>query len=159
MRLNKSGIYRIIGENFELLANVIGESPTLRIVNALDVNTLYQKGEFKVLPEESLQIQQVYEDPSKFLFLEYECSDVVKTPPYRQSIRGVKIPKASEEEYKDFKERYIQDTRINGRGVSATKAYIMEKTDWSLSQINVLVMKIANEVKREMPYGSALFNG
>ena len=35
MKLNHPGIYRIIGEDFELLANVIGEAPMLRIPNAL----------------------------------------------------------------------------------------------------------------------------
>ena len=55
----------------------------------------------------------------------------------------------SNEEYEDFKARYIQDTRIIGRGASATKAYIMEKTDWSLSQIHMLIMKIGKEVRDE----------
>lgn len=149
MKLNKPGIYRIVGEKFELLANVIGEVPVLRIVNALDLNSLAQKGEFKVLPEESLQIQQVLQDPSKFIFIRIEFSDAVKLPPYRCSIRGTKIPNLSNEEYEDFKGRYIQDTRIIGRGASATKAYIMEKTDWSLSQIHMLIMKIGKEVRDE----------
>lgn len=149
MRLNKCGIYRIVGESFEILANVIGEPPTLRITGALDLNTLVEKGEFKVLSEESLQIQQIYADPSKFLFLPQEFSEVCNTPPYRQSIRGVKVPEVKDKEYEDFKARYIQDTQIIGRGVTATKAYIMEKTDWSLAQINVLILKLASEVARE----------
>ena len=113
MRLNKCGIYRIIGESFEILANVIGESPTLRITGALDLNTLVEKGEFKVLSEESLQIQQIYADPSKFLFLQQEFSEVCNTPPYRQSIRGVKVPEVKDKEYEDFKARYIQDYGVS----------------------------------------------
>ena len=30
MKLNHPGIYRIIGENYELLANIVGEVPCLR---------------------------------------------------------------------------------------------------------------------------------
>lgn len=149
MKLNRPGIYRIVGEKFELLANVIGEVPTLRIVNALDLNTLAQKGEFKVLSEESLQIQEVLQNPSNFLFIKVEFSNAIHIPPYRCSIRGTKIPNLSNEDYEDFKGRYIQDTKVIGRGVTATKAYIMEKTGWSLSQIHMLVMKIGKEVKDE----------
>ena len=35
MKLNHPGIYRIIGENDELLANIVGEVPCLRITSAL----------------------------------------------------------------------------------------------------------------------------
>ena len=55
MKLNKPGIYRIIGESFELLANVIGEVPCLRIVSALNVNDLVQKGKYTILPEDSIE--------------------------------------------------------------------------------------------------------
>lgn len=59
MRLNHPGIYRIVGENFELLANIIGEVPCMRITSALLVNDLVQKGEFTILPEDSIEIQSV----------------------------------------------------------------------------------------------------
>lgn len=43
MKLNHPGIYRIIGENYELLANIVGEVPCLRITSALLMNDLVQK--------------------------------------------------------------------------------------------------------------------
>lgn len=43
MKLNHPGIYRVIGEQFELLANIVGEVPCLRITSALLINDLVQK--------------------------------------------------------------------------------------------------------------------
>ena len=71
MKLNHPGIYRIIGEDFELLANVVGEAPMLRIPNALVMNDLIQKGLFHVVTEESYEIQAVLTEPDKFIFFEY----------------------------------------------------------------------------------------
>ncbi len=92
MRLNHPGIYRIVGENFELLANIIGEVPCMRITSALLVNDLVQKGEFTILPEDSIEIQSVLANPETIVFLEYEYSEICSLPSYRQSIHGTKMP-------------------------------------------------------------------
>lgn len=149
MRLNHPGIYRIIGENFELLANIIGEVPCMRITSALLVNDLVQKGEFTILPEESIEIQSVLANPDKFVFLEYEYSEICSLPSYRQSIHGTKMPNITDEQLKTFTNKYLEDIGIYGRGVAATKAYILETTGWSLAQINVVLMKIAKRVKQQ----------
>lgn len=148
MRLNHPGIYRIVGEQYELLANIVGEAPCLRISSALLVNELVQKGTFKILPEESIEIQSIYANPDRFIFLEYEYSEICTLPPYRKSIRGTKMPVITDEQMKAFTQRYLEDTQINGRGIGATKAYIMEKTDWSLAQINIVVLQITKQLQR-----------
>lgn len=148
MKLNHPGIYRIIGEHFELLANIVGEVPCLRITSALLMNDLVQRGKFTVLSEDSIEIQTVYNNPDAFLFFEYDYSEVCPLPPYRQSIRGTKMPDISNDMMKAFTERYISDMSINGRGIEATKAYILSVTDWSLAQINVLLLRIANSTRR-----------
>lgn len=148
MKLNHPGIYRIIGENYELLANIVGEVPCLRITSALLMNDLVQRGKFTILSEDSIEIQNVCNNPDTFLFFEYEYSEVCPLPPYRQSIRGTKMPDISNDMMKAFTERYISDMSINGRGIEATKAYILSVTDWSLAQINVLLLRIANSVRR-----------
>lgn len=147
MKLNKPGIYRIIGESFELLANIIGEVPCMRITSALLMNDLIQKGKFTVLDEESIEIQTVLTNPDAFIFFEYDYSNICNLPSYRQSIHGTKVPSVSDDILKSFIERYKEDASIPGRGIAATKAYIMSRTDWSLAQINVLLMKIARVVK------------
>ena len=38
MKLNRPGIYHIYTDSFELLANVVGEAPVLRIPRALVMN-------------------------------------------------------------------------------------------------------------------------
>lgn len=148
MKLNHPGIYRIIGEHFELLANIVGEVPCLRITSALLMNDLVQRGKFTVLSEDSIEIQTVCNNPDVFLFFEYDYSEVCPLPPYRQSIRGTKMPDISNDMMKAFTERYISDMSINGRGIEATKAYILSVTDWSLAQINVLLLRIANSTRR-----------
>lgn len=148
MKLNHPGIYRIIGEHFELLANIVGEVPCLRITSALLMNDLVQRGKFTVLSEDSIEIQTVCNNPDTFLFFEYDYSEVCSLPPYRQSIRGTKMPDISNDMMKAFTERYISDMSINGRGIEATKAYILSVTDWSLAQINVLLLRIANSTRR-----------
>lgn len=148
MKLNHPGIYRIIGENYELLANIVGEVPCLRITSALLMNDLVQRGKFTILSEDSIEIQNVCNNPDVFLFFEHEYSEVCSLPPYRQSIRGTKMPDISNDMMKAFTERYISDMSINGRGIEATKAYILSVTDWSLAQINVLLLRIANSVRR-----------
>lgn len=148
MKLNHPGIYRIIGEHYELLANIVGEVPCLRITSALLMNDLVQKSKFTVLSEDSIEIQTVCQNPDSFLFFEYDYSEVCSLPPYRQSIRGTKMPDISNDMMKAFTERYISDMSINGRGIEATKAYILSVTDWSLAQINVLLLRIANSVRR-----------
>ena len=120
MKLNHPGIYRIIGEHFELLANIVGEVPCLRITSALLMNDLVQRGKFTVLSEDSIEIQTVCNNPDAFLFFEYDYSEVCPLPPYRQSIRGTKMPDISNDMMKAFTERYISDMSINGRGIEAT---------------------------------------
>lgn len=154
MKLNHPGIYRVVGEKFELLANVIGEVPCMRITSALLINDLVQKGKFTVLTEESIEVQSVLSNPDKYIFLEYEYSSICSLPSQRKSIRGAKCPNITDKEFKVFVERYLEDAAIPGRGVTATKAFIMERTEWSLAQINVLIMKIINHTKR---YGSQQF--
>lgn len=149
MKLNKPGIYRIIGESFELLANVIGEVPCLRIVSALNINDLVQKGKYTVLPEDSIEIQTVLVNPDKFVFIEFEYSDVALLPPYRQSIRGTKCPDITDEQFKEFTNRFIQDNSITNRGPVATKSYIVEKTGWTLAQAQVVLLKIINHLNYE----------
>lgn len=145
MKLNKPGVYRIIGPNFELLANVIGEVPCLEITSAISINALVQFGEFIILDKKSIEVQEVLTNPDKFEFLEYEYSEIASLPPYRQSIRGEKIPNLSNDLFNDFVKRFRMDRGLN-REPSATKAYIMEKTGWSSSQANILYMKIAKIV-------------
>lgn len=149
MKLNHPGIYRLIGEKFELLATVIGEVPCLRIVQAIDINHLVLKGEFKVLEEDSIEIQTVLANPDKFVAFEYEYSDVATLPPYRQSIRGTKCPDITDEQFKEFKARYLVDNKYSNRGCIATKAYIVEKTGWTLAQAHVVVLKIVNSLQHE----------
>lgn len=147
MKLNHPGIYRIVGESFELLANIIGEVPCMRITSALLMNDLIQKGQFTVLTEDSLEIQSVLANPDKFVFLEYEYSEICSLPSYRKTIHGTKMPNITDEQLSAFTNRYIEDMQISGRGIAATKAYMLETTGWSLAQINIVLMKIAKKIK------------
>ena len=146
MRLNHQGIYRIIGEKFELLANVEGEAPLLNISKALLVNDLVNDGKFTILDSESLEIQQVINNPDHFVFTEYEYSDIAKLPLYRKTIRGTKMPNITNEEIKEFEEKYIHDMKTR-RDTTRTRAYIMERTNLSLAQINVLILQMAKKFK------------
>ena len=155
MKLNHPGIYRIIGEDFELLANVVGEAPMLRIPNALVMNDLIQKGLFHVVTEESYEIQAVLTEPDKFIFFEYEYSEVCDLPSRRKSTRGVKIPDITDEQFEDFTQRYIEDARTPGKGIWATKMYIVSKTEWSIPQAHVIVLQIINKLRK---HGRIQFN-
>lgn len=146
MRLNHPGIYRIVGEKFELLANIEGEAPLLNISKALLVNDLVIDGKFTILNSESLEIQQVVNNPDQFIFIEYEYSDIAKLPLYRKTIRGTKVPNITNNEMKEFEEKYIHDMKTR-RDTTRTRAYIMERTNLSLSQINVLIMQMARKFK------------
>lgn len=147
MKLNHPGIYKIVGDSFELLANVIGEVPCLRITSALLMNDLVQKGKFTVLEEDSIEIQTVLSNPDKFVFFEYTYSDVAKYPSYRKSIRGAKMPDITDEQFKEFTNRYLEDNAIMCRGPVATKAYIVERTGWNLAQAQLVLLKIINHIK------------
>lgn len=146
MRLNHPGIYRIVGEKFELLANIEGEAPLLNISEALLVNDLVIDGKFTILNSESLEIQQVVNNPDQFIFIEYEYSDIAKLPLYRKTIRGTKVPNITNNEMKEFEEKYVHDMKTR-RDTTRTRAYIMERTNLSLSQINVLIMQMARKFK------------
>lgn len=146
MRLNHPGIYRIVGEKFELLANIEGEAPLLNINEALLVNDLVIDGKFTILNSESLEIQQVINNPDQFIFIEYEYSDIAKLPLYRKTIRGTKMPNITNNEMKEFEEKYIHDMKTR-RDTTRTRAYIMERTNLSLSQINVLIMQMARKFR------------
>lgn len=146
MRLNHQGIYRIVGEKFELLANIEGEAPLLNISEALLVNDLVIDGKFTILNSESLEIQQVVNNPDQFIFIEYEYSDIAKLPLYRKTIRGTKVPNITNNEMKEFEEKYVHDMKTR-RDTTRTRAYIMERTNLSLSQINVLIMQMARKFK------------
>ena len=146
MRLNHQGIYRVIGEKFELLANVEGEAPLLSINEALLINDLVKYGRFTILNSNSTEVQQVLTDPDKFVFLEYDYSEIAKLPPYRKSIRGSKMPNITDEEMKEF-EDVLKHDMIVGRGTTRTKAYIMDRTSFSLAQINVLILQLCKRMK------------
>lgn len=146
MRLNHPGIYRIVGEKFELLANIEGEAPLLNISEALLVNDLVIDGKFTILNSESLEIQQVINNPDQFIFIEYEYSDIAKLPLYRKTIRGTKVPNITNNEMKEFEEKYIHDMKTRC-DTTRTRAYIMERTNLSLSQINVLIMQMARKFR------------
>lgn len=146
MRLNHPGIYRIVGEKFELLANIEGEAPLLNISEALLVNDLVIDSKFTILNSESLEIQQVVNNPDQFIFIEYEYSDIAKLPLYRKTIRGTKVPNITNNEMKEFEEKYVHDMKTR-RDTTRTRAYIMERTNLSLSQINVLIMQMARKFK------------
>ena len=102
MRLNHPGVYRIIGKDFELLANIEGEAPLFKITSAILINDLVNYGRINELQPDSLQIRQILEDPDSFVFLEYEYSEVAVLPNHRKSIRGNKMPKITDFEMKDF---------------------------------------------------------
>lgn len=147
MKLNKPGIYRIIGKSFELLADITGEAPVLRINSALLMNDLIQKGKFTVLDESSIEIQEILANPDAFVFFEYEYSEICKLPPHRCSIRGAKMPDITDEQFQEFTNRYIEDNITFDRGLVATKAYIMSRTNWTLEQIQVVLLQIVRKLK------------
>lgn len=145
MRLNHQGIYRVIGEKFELLANVEGEAPLLSINEALLVNDLVNYGKFTILNSDSTEVQQVLTNPDKFVFLEYDYSEIAKLPPYRMSTRGIKMPNITNEEMKEFEDVLKHDMSI-GCGTTRTKAYIMDRTSFSLAQINVIILQLCKRI-------------
>lgn len=57
------------------------------------------------------------------------------------------MPNITEQQLEAFTNRYLEDMQISGRGIAATKAYMLETTGWSLAQINVVLMKIAKRLK------------
>lgn len=77
MKVSKSGIYRIIGERFELLANIEGVAPLLVITSAILINDLVNYGKFTVLNPKSMELAEVLNSPEKFIFFEYEYSEDV----------------------------------------------------------------------------------
>lgn len=148
LTVNKPGLYRIIGDTFELLCDIKGEAPYLVIGKTILVNDLVNKGIITELSHDSLEIQRVLANPDKFIFIEFEYSEIAKLPPYRKSIRGEKMPAIDDSTFAEFVERYKQDTIVTKRGVTATKAYIMEKTGWTVSQANVVILQISKYISR-----------
>lgn len=149
MRLNEPGVYQVVGSDIELLAIVVGETPHLRIVSAIIMNDAFQKAKFREVKEESLEIQSIYAHPEMYVFYPYESSDVCQLPIELRSMRGAKMPSIDDAMYRTFKERYKVDTSIPGRGAMSTKVYIMSITGWSAAQAQLVIYKIAREIKRE----------
>lgn len=153
MKLNGPGVYQIVGSNIELLAIVVGEAPHLRITSAIIMNDVYQKAKFREIKEESLEIQSIYTHPEMYVFYPYESSEVCQLPIELRSMRGAKMPSISNTMYREFKSRYRVDTSIPGRGAMSTKVYIMSTTGWSAAQAQLVICKIAKEIKKE-DYGN-----
>ena len=149
MRLNEPGVYQVVGSDIELLAIVVGETPHLRIVSAIIMNDAFQKAKFREVKEESLEIQSIYAHPEMYVFYPYESSDVCQLPIELRSMRGAKMPSIDDAMYHTFKERYKVDTSIPGRGAMSTKVYIMSMTGWSAAQAQLVICKIAREIKKE----------
>ena len=149
MRLTEPGVYQIVGSEIELLAIVVGEAPHLRIVSAIIMNDAFQKARFREVKEESYEIQSIYAHPEMYVFYPYEGSDVCQLPVELRSMRGAKMPCVNDAMYHTFKERYIIDTSIRGRGAMSTKIYIMSVTGWSAAQAQLVICKIAKEIKKE----------
>lgn len=149
MRLNGPGVYQIVGSNIELLAVVVGEAPHLRITSAIIMNEAFQNAKFREVKEESYEIQSIYNHPDNYVCYPYEGSEVCQLPIERRSMRGSKMPITTDDEYNEFKRRYINDTSIPGRGTMSTKMYIMDRTGWSAAQAQLVICKLAKEVKKE----------
>lgn len=148
MRLNKPGIYQIVGDKIELLATVVGESPCLRIKEAIVMNTAFQEGKFEIVKEESIQIQNIYTNPDAYVYFPYG-SEVCHLPIEKQSMRGSSMPIITDDMYREFKHRYKEDISLPGRGALATKSYIMYRTNWTAPQAQLVICKIAKEVKQD----------
>ena len=56
------------------------------------------------------------------------------------------MPNITNNEMKEFEEKYVHDMKTR-RDTTRTRAYIMERTNLSLSQINVLIMQMARKFK------------
>lgn len=149
MILTEPGVYQIVGSNIELLAIVVGESPHLRITSAIIMNDAYQKAKFKEVKEESFEIQNIYANPDQYVYYPYEGSSVCQLPVELRSTRGAKLPSINDALYHTFKERYKIDTSIPGRGTMHTKVYIMGVTGWTAAQAQLVICKIAKEIKKE----------
>ena len=63
------------------------------------------------------------------------------------SIRGVKTPDITDNQFEEFTNRYLEDMTVTKRGVASTKAYIVEQTGWSLAQAHMVILKIINYLK------------
>lgn len=148
MRLNGPGVYQIVGSKIELLAVVVGEVPHLRIPSAIIMNNVYQNAEFKRVTEDSYEIQCVYNHPDEYVAFPYNGSEVCQLPIERRSMRGVKMPLIESSMYEEFKRRYMSDCSLPGRDAMNTKIYIMDRTGWSAAQAQLVICKIAKEVKR-----------
>lgn len=147
MKLNKPGVFQIVGDKIELLAIVVGESPHLRITSAIIMNDAYHVGKFTTVKEESYEIQDVYMHPDSYVAYEYESSQVCVLPTERRSMKGAKMPEIDNNLYKEFINRYQLDINVPGRGTMATKLYIMDRTNWTAAQAQLVICKIAKTVK------------
>lgn len=146
--LNKPGIYRVIGEQFELLIKVIGTPPTLRIISGIRMNDFVTTGKVVELKEDSVEIQEVMLNPSKFVFAEADISTTAEKKAPSMSLKGVKSPYINDEQFKLFVSHYINNVNIPGRGKNATLAFIMEETGWTVAQANCVILQIIRYVKK-----------
>lgn len=148
MKLNKPGVFQIVGEKIELLAIVVGEAPHLRITSAIVMNEAFTTGKFTILKEESYAIQDIYSHPDAYVSYEYEASENCKLPVERRSMKGAKMPDIDDNLYKEFINRYLLDISVPGRGTMSTKIYIMDRTSWTAAQAQLVLCKIAKAVKQ-----------
>ena len=58
------------------------------------------------------------------------------------------MPDITDEQFEDFTQRYIEDARTPGKGIWATKMYIVSKTEWSIPQAHVIVLQIINKLRK-----------
>lgn len=142
LTLKKKGIYRVIGKKYELLINVIGEEPCLRIISAINITETVKKGTFVQIEEESEEIQEIYANPKSFVFFDYEeevdlCFIKKETP------IGVKTPELNENTFDELYQVYRMEIVITGRKENAVKAYIRNKYHFTDPQINRIVKKLA----------------
>lgn len=148
MKLNKPGVFQIVGEKIELLAIVVGEAPHLRVTSAIVMNEAFTTGKFTILKEESYEIQDIYLHPDAYVSYEYEASENCKLPVERRSMKGAKMPDIDDNLYKEFINRYLLDISVPGRGTMSTKIYIMDRTSWTATQAQLVLCKIAKAVKQ-----------
>lgn len=72
------GVFIAQGDSINVLIRLVGKSPMLRVIGAIDLNAFYQSGEVKQLDTESIEIQDILMYPEKYQFETPQISDAIQ---------------------------------------------------------------------------------
>jgi len=148
LNLRKEGLYIANGDKLSILVRVVGKAPMLSILSGVLLNEMYATGKVVTLNEESPEIQDILENPDKYLFLEPSITDVITNSFGMDYNTNLRI-EYSKETFKEWVDKYKSINNMcyeKGKAFAKMVQYLSSEFNQSINNAKIIIKIIERTV-------------